>query len=213
MQVLSNLYNASSQARTKQSLQDDKSFWNPIIRHKSISKNLHGKQCALGESVAKNSQKSGSEHAGLCDCWQQAVHSARQHSKRGEWLWERFKNKRVFHLFPGQPNALLSSTVLTEPPELFLYAQGTFWCLFQRRRICIGVGEGSWGWRGKDRDISVLLQVLPGSLVLLSVSLEKGWWVKSTSVGFGISLPFCVVSSIGISLRIISWLGVVLGQH
>lgn len=103
MQVLSNLYNASSQARTKQSLQDDKSFWNPIIRHKSISKNLHGKQCALGESVAKNSQKSGSEHAGLCDCWQQALHSARQQSKRGEWLWERFKNKEFFTFSLGNP--------------------------------------------------------------------------------------------------------------
>lgn len=28
------------------------------------------------------------------------------------------------------------------------------------------------------------------------VSLEKGWWVKGTSVGFGISLNFCMVSSV-----------------
>lgn len=96
MQVLSNLYNASSQARTKQSLKDDKSFWNPIIRHKSISKNLHGKQSALGESVAKNSQKSGAENAGLCDCCQLLSLLYILHSKRGEWLWERFKNKEFF---------------------------------------------------------------------------------------------------------------------
>lgn len=87
MQVLSNLYNVSSQARTKQSLQDDKGFSNSIIKHKSTSKNLHGKQSALGESVAKNLQKYGTENVGPCDCQERAsfaLYSARQHSKRGD---------------------------------------------------------------------------------------------------------------------------------
>lgn len=87
MQVLSNLYNVSSQARTKHSLQDDKGFSNSIIKRKSISKNLHGKQSALGESVAKNLQKCRTENVAPCDrreCTSFALYSARQHSKRGE---------------------------------------------------------------------------------------------------------------------------------
>lgn len=159
MQVLSNLYNASSQARTKQSLKDDKSFWNPIIRHKSISKNLHGKQSALGESVAKNSQKSGAENAGLCDCCQLLSLLYILHSKRGEWLWERFKNKEFFTFSLGSHQLFacprLSCPALSSlsPLQLLLCAQGTLCCLFQRRRILIGVGVGSWGWRGKRAEI------------------------------------------------------------
>lgn len=89
MRVLSNLYNVSSQARTKQSLQDDKGFSNSIIKHKSVSKNLHGKQSALGESVAKNLQKCGTENIGPCDCREHAsfaLYSARQHSEKGETI-------------------------------------------------------------------------------------------------------------------------------
>lgn len=85
MLVLSNLYNVSSQARTKQSLQDDKSFLNSIIKHKSISKNLHGKQPTLGESVAKNLQKRGTENTSLRDGHERAsfaLYAARQHSKK-----------------------------------------------------------------------------------------------------------------------------------
>ena len=89
MQVLSNLYNVSSQARTKQSLQDDKGFLNSIIKHKIISKNLHGKQSALGESVAENLQKCGTENIGPCDRRERAsfaLYSVRQHSERGELI-------------------------------------------------------------------------------------------------------------------------------
>lgn len=218
MQVLSNLYNVSSQARTKPSLQDDKSSWNPIIRHKSISKNLHGKQSALGESVAKNAPKSGTENAALCDCRQHALfalHSARQHSKGGEWLWETFKNKELFTFSLGScqlvacPTPSCPALSSLSPHQVFLSAQGTFWCLSQRRRIFIGVGEE----RGQRYSPSFSWGSGAALSLLGSVSLEKGWWLKGTLVGFGITLTFCVVSLIWISLKIISWLSVVWGQH
>lgn len=59
----------------------------------------------------------------------------------------------------------------------------------------------------------MLLQHLAGSLVLLSgfSVLGKGLEGKGTLLGFGISLPFCVASSIQISLKFISWLNMVWG--
>jgi len=65
-QVLSNLHHASSQARTKQSLQDDKAFSNSVIKHKSISRNLHGKQFALGK-VWRKTCKPGTENVAPSD--------------------------------------------------------------------------------------------------------------------------------------------------
>lgn len=53
-------------------------------------------------------------------------------------------------------------------------------------------------WSGKRAEIFPKFYWGSGAALSLLgfMSLERGWWFKGTLVGFGISLIFCVVSSI-----------------
>lgn len=240
----------SSQARTKQSLQDDKGFSNSVIKHKSISRNLHGKQFALGK-VWRKTCKPGTENVAPSDpCLLSMLNKKRRNdfSKGLEmksllpFLWALTQCPAVQR---GPYWASSSSSCML----------GTFTCTFSRTGgLFVADGVRSWGCRGnKGRDVPMLLQVPSGSVVLPSApwvqhlqrtacrlghvlglvvemaeqnKLWKELWDMCGSEPWGLlqtfplcltgtqmSLTFCMVSWIWISLQIISWLSMGWSQH
>lgn len=179
MQVLSNLYNMSSQARTKHSLQDDKGFSNSIIKHKRISKNLHGKQPALWESVAKNLQKCGAENIGPCDCHERALValcSGRQPSKSREMIVAKVEEQRAFRLF------LWAAVACPMPSCPGRSLPRTCPCASSRERgIFIVGGAGSWR-RRRNRTVIFLCSYSTGfswvSGAALSLPGSASLWVR-----------------------------------